>query len=138
MTGEKLNLARAGAKGGQLFTPLGFHRGRYFFKSGGMVTWWSAGDLSRIGAALAIVPDIYHWRAMYPLDGGRPGAVDWERVGAELICMAQKAGAYLPGPGEGPAPVGRPRLSEEGRACRQAERQANKATPSARATARSE
>ena len=99
----------------RLFSPLGHHRGRFYFRSGDTVSWWSPGDLCRVGPALVLIPDIAHWRGLYPVDGSRHGAVDWEHVGADLIRMAKEAGPYGPAPGEGPAPVGRPRLSDEER-----------------------
>lgn len=125
MTEKKLNLARACAKGEHLFTPLGHHRGRFYFRSADAVMWWSPGDLCRVGPALVLVPDIQHWRAMYPR-GGKAEAVDWEAAGAGLLRMAKDAGPYTPAPGEGPAPVGRPRLSDEERQRRKAEHDASK------------
>jgi len=117
----KLNLAPARARGEQLFSPLGHHRNRFFFRASGTVWWWTSGDLCRLGAALTLHPDITHWRAMYPVEGGKAGAVDWERAGSDLIRMSMDAGPYTPAPGEGPAPVGRPPLTEQDRARRLAD-----------------
>ena len=113
-TDAKTNLARARVREGEPFTPLGVHRQRYFFRCAyGIVTWHTAGELSRIGAALMLLPDLDHWRGLYPREGHKHGGVNWAAVGADLIRMATEAGEYQPKAGEGPAPIGRPRLPEE-------------------------
>ena len=113
-TDAKTNLARARAREGALFTPLGIHRQRYFFRGFyGFVSWHTASELSRIGAALSILPDLDHWRGAYPGKGHKHGGVNWAAAGTDLIRMATEAGEYQPKDGEGPNPIGRPRLPEE-------------------------
>ena len=89
------------------FTPLGHYRLRYFFRAqDGEVVWYDCRTLARLGAALTLIPDISHWRRLYPREG-RPGQVDWEAVGAALIRLAKAAGPYEPQFGEGPSQGGR-------------------------------
>ena len=113
-TDAKTILAPARARDGDLFTALGIHRQRFFFRCAcGIVTWHTASELSRIGAALMLLPDLDHWRALYPREGHKHGGVNWAAVGADLIRMGTEAGEYQPKAGEGPNPIGRPRLPEE-------------------------
>ena len=91
----------------QSFTALGYHRLAYFFLApDGEVRWFDCRTIARLGAALTLIPDMSHWRTLYPLSG-RPGSVDWASVGADLIRMAKAAGPYEPRDGEGPGRAGR-------------------------------
>lgn len=90
----------------QLFVPLGFYRMRYYFRTeAGGVMWFTSQHLCKLGGALDIVPDVEHWRRLYPLDS-RAIAVDWVAAGAYLMRVAQEAGRYYPGFDEGPGTPG--------------------------------
>lgn len=103
------NNSRARNETAPLFTALGVHRQKYFFRNQrGLVVYFDSRQLTRCGAALEICTEYDHWAALYPSDNR---GVDWVRIGATLIEAAQAAGDYRPPPGVGPAPVGRPRLS---------------------------
>ena len=92
----------------QPFIPLGHHRQRYYYRTASAgVMWFASAQLCRVGGAMDLIPDVEHWRRLYPMDGTRGGTVDWLKAGGALIKLAQDAGPYEPGPGEGPV-TGRP------------------------------
>jgi hypothetical protein len=106
----------AGLEDGDLFKPLGRDRSGsfwFFSRSAGCPLRFSARDLSRLGAALAIYPDLDHWRWVAP---GRAtkGAqhADWAAIGADLIArcnaVVSERGFYDP-PREVRPLRGRPR-----------------------------
>ena len=105
------NLSHTNTGSAQLFTPLGHARLHFYFRTSlGKAMWFDSMQLTRLGVALALVPNLKHWQTNYPLEGGRPGSVNWTAVGADLLRMAQEAGEYEPSEEEGPRGGGRPRL----------------------------
>lgn len=87
----------------QPFIALGHHRQRYYYRTAAAgVMWFNSGQLCRVGGAMDLIPDVEHWRTLYPMDGTRGGTVDWLKAGGALIKLAQDAGPYEPGAGEGP------------------------------------
>lgn len=82
------------------FRPLGIHRTKigypiYYLEVHGQPRAFRAGELHGLPFLLMLVPDVDHWRALFPRGrGGR--RVDTAKACAYFMTACEQAGSYRP------------------------------------------